>query len=406
MSGFSPFSNTEPVTPALDTLLEPRHLASALPNGVLAPHEMLDYLRDKRLGLVTNHTGRTLKGASTRKALKSLKFDIAALFSPEHGPSGTQEGDLPSLCDEDGTPIHSLYGETRRPTPEMLHGMDALVFDIQDVGARFYTYASTLCYCLEECATHNIALVVLDRPNPLGGEEIGGPQLDASTRSFVGHIETPILHGMTLGEIALLHRARANLNVDLYIAPIFGWKRAMRWNDTPLNWIAPSPNLPDFRSADWYPATCLLEFSGVSVGRGTAAPFQFVGAPWLQPARVLAQAESWLGELRGAVKLEATTFTPTRATHENVLCNGLFLEETSARTRLPKTHLGLALLTAIHDTHKDELDEAKMCAALPLIGAPRVLALLLANEVEAALAVCEEDEANFHIARAPFLIYE
>jgi uncharacterized protein YbbC (DUF1343 family) len=394
------------VLPALDTLLESGHFTSVLPSGALTPRETSSCLRDKRLGLVTNHTGRTRRGASTRDVLKSLGTNVVALFSPEHGPRGTEEGNLSSSRDDDGTPIHSLYGATRRPTPEMLHDVDALVFDICDVGARFYTYASTLCYCMEECAAHSVALVVLDRPNPLGGEDIGGPQLDASTRSFVGHIETPIVHGMTLGEIALLHRERENLNIELRVAPIFGWKRAQRWHQTHLNWVAPSPNLPDFRSADWYPATCILEFSGVSVGRGTRAPFQFVGAPWLRPSRVLAQAQKWPRELRDAVKMESVTFTPTRATHQNEICDGIFLEEARASTRVAKTHLGLALLAAIHNTHKDELDAAKMRAALPLIGAPRVLAHLLENDLEAALQICIEDEADFRIARQPFLIYE
>ena len=260
---------TSPVAPALDALFATREYSHvAAPTKLLTPRATLDFLRNKNLGLVTNHTGRTQSGASTREVLRQRGIEIVATFSPEHGPRGTQEGDLSSTCADDGTPIFSLYGETRRPTPQMLRNLDALIFDIQDVGARFYTYASTLCYCLEECAAHNISLLVLDRPNPLGGEEIGGPMLDASTRSFVGHIETPILHGLTLGEIALLHCSRENLNVELRIAPIFDWKRALRWNQTGLNWIAPSPNLPDFRSADWYPATCLLEFSGVSVGRG------------------------------------------------------------------------------------------------------------------------------------------
>ena len=401
-------SQTARVTPALDSLrLNAREYSQKKSRAELfAPRQTLDFLRNKKLGLVTNHTGRARDGASTREVLRQGAREIVALFSPEHGTAGNQEGDLPSSRDNDGTPIYSLYGETRRPTPPMLHDLDALIFDLQDVGARFYTYASTLCYCLEECAAHNVALLVLDRPNPLGGEDMGGPQLDASTRSFVGHIATPILHGLTLGEIALFHRARENLQVELHIAPIFNWKRAMRWNQTGLEWLAPSPNLPDFCSADWYPATCLLEFSGVSVGRGTEAPFQLLGAPWLRPARVLAEAQKWPRELRDAIRIEAADFTPTRATHASELCHGLFLEEAHASTRVPKTHLGLALLAAISAAHPTEMDETKMRAALPLIGAPRVLAHLLNNEVAAALRICAEDEAAFRIARAPFLLYE
>lgn len=400
----SSFPDSQTLT-ALDSLRQPNLISPSSPNGAISPQETLDFLRDKKLGLVTNHTGRARDGASTREVLRQLGGHIVALFSPEHGAHGTQEGDLASTFANDGTPIFSLYGETRRPTPEMLHNLDALIFDIQDVGARFYTYASTLCYCLEECAAHDVSLLVLDRPNPLGGEAIGGPQLDASTRSFVGHIATPIVHGLTLGEIALFHRARESLQVELHVAPVFGWKRQMRWNETDLEWIAPSPNLPDFKSADWYPATCLLEFSGVSVGRGTDAPFQFLGAPWLRPPRVLAEAENWPRELRDLVKIEAATFTPTRATHAGELCHGLFLDEARARTRAPKTHLGLALLAAIGAAHPAEMDETKMRAALPLLGSPRVLAHLLNNDLESALQICREDEDAFRIARAPFLLY-
>ncbi|HVF84991.1 MAG TPA: DUF1343 domain-containing protein, partial [Abditibacteriaceae bacterium] len=181
------------ILPALDALL-------AFP----ADHaEIVSFLRAQRVGLITNHTGQTRDRVSTLDSLRVLDVNVRALFSPEHGVAGKQEGDVASSQTEEGLPIHSLYGETRRPTPEMLADIDVLVFDIQDVGARFYTYASTLCYALEECAAHNKSLVVLDRPNPLGGTAVEGPRLERSCRSFVGHVQVPLRHGLTTGELAL-----------------------------------------------------------------------------------------------------------------------------------------------------------------------------------------------------------
>jgi uncharacterized protein YbbC (DUF1343 family) len=179
-------------------------------------------------------------GTSTLQILQTLDIDVAALFSPEHGPQGTLEGDIASSRTAEGLPIHSLYGPTRRPTDAMLENLGALVFDMQDVGARFYTYSTTLAFCMEECARRNIALIVLDRPNPLGGTSVEGPMLDNECRSFIGHVTLPVVHGLTLGEIAQLHRRQQNLDLDLRVVRVQNWSRTMRWPDTGLPWIAPS----------------------------------------------------------------------------------------------------------------------------------------------------------------------
>lgn len=372
-------------------------------NGVL--HDVLAFLRSRRVGLVSNHTGRVLDGAPALAALRSLGVAVEALFSPEHGPQGTREGDIESGRTDDGLPIHSLYGDTRRPNEAMLRGLEALVFDIQDVGARFYTYGTTLAYCMEECAAHGLALVVLDRPNPLGGEIVEGPALCDECRSFVGHVRVPVCHGLTMGEFARLHQADTNLDLDLRIAPVSGWRRAMRWPETGLTWIAPSPNLPDFESAAWYPATCLLEFSGVSVGRGTDAPFQIVGAPWLDAAGLADAARGWPGLVRENVVCEAVDFTPGRATFSGELCHGIRLRAARTVADVPLAALGLTLLDALHRAHPAEFGAEKLRASLRLVGSPQAIQDIIDGRLENAIALANADAREFRAARAPFLMY-
>jgi uncharacterized protein YbbC (DUF1343 family) len=366
--------------------------------------DLLPWLRARRVGLVTNHTGRLIDGTPLLQALRVLGIPVVALFSPEHGPQGTQEGDIESGSTGEGLPIHSLYGATRRPTEAMLQGIEALMFDIQDVGARFYTYSTTLAYCMEECAARNIPLLVLDRPNPLGGEKVEGPLLEGDCRSFIGHVRLPVVHGLTLGEIAQWHRAQLALDLDLHIVPVGGWKRSMTWATTDLEWIAPSPNLPDYASAAWYPATCLLEFSGVSVGRGTQAPFQIVGAPWLDAQRVLDATCSWPNDVRKSVSLETMDFTPTRAIFESEPCHGIRLRSANVE-QVPLTTLGLALLEAIYRTHSDELNDQKLNAALPLIGSRRVLDALRTGNLQEAMEVSQTGAQQFREERAAYLLY-
>lgn len=183
----------------------------------------------QHVGLLTNHTGRSLGGTPTLTVLRDLGLQVHALFAPEHGPAGTREGDIESGRTDEGLPIHSLYGATRRPTAAMLSGLDVIVCDIQDVGARFYTYPTTLAYMMEECARHGVAVVVLDRPNPLGGEIIEGPGVAEAWRSFVGHLAVPVRHGLTLGELARLYQADAGLDLELTVVPVHNWHRAQQW---------------------------------------------------------------------------------------------------------------------------------------------------------------------------------
>ena len=380
--------------PALDAL-------SLFPDEHAA---VLETLRRSRVGLITNHTGKTINGLSTPAALRVIDVSIVALFSPEHGFAGKLEGDISSSQTDDGVVIHSLYGETRRPTLEMLEQIDVLVFDIQDVGARFYTYGSTLAYALEECAKFGKTVVVLDRPNPLG-RKIEGPMLENDCQSFIGHVAVPVVHGLTLGELAQLHKANENLDVDLQIVRCENWSRAMLWPETGLNWLAPSPNLPDFTSAQWYPSLCLLEFSDVAVGRGTDAPFQIVGAPWFDAHRVLEvlkSSETWrdLG-----VHAEVIEFTPTRAIYENQICRGLRFrcEDVS---QLAITDFGLTVLWALRHASFAEFGAHRLRASWQLVGSHRVLDSLENNELDGALESSLKGAREFEKTREEFLVYK
>jgi len=240
-------------------------------------------LQGKRIGLVTNHTGRARDGATTIDLLHGAKgVTLVRLFSPEHGIRGILDANVPSTTDEKtGLMIQSLYGDTRRPTTAMFEGIDTMVIDLQDVGARFYTYMTTMAYVMEEAAKNKTAVVVLDRPNPIGGYQIEGPILDKAALSFVGYYPMPIRHGMTLGELARLFNAENKIGVQLNVIQLRNWKRDAYFDATGLPWINPSPNMRNLIQATLYPGIGAIESTNVSVGRGTDTPFEQVGAPWI-----------------------------------------------------------------------------------------------------------------------------
>jgi uncharacterized protein YbbC (DUF1343 family) len=386
---------SSPVLPALDRIHQ---------NDV-ALQSLLVQCRQASLGLLTNHTGSTREGNSALEVLQAQNCRVQTLFSPEHGPQGTLEGNIESSRSEEGLPIYSLYGATRRPTAEMLDGLDIFVCDLQDVGARFYTYASTLAYAMEECATRGIKVLVLDRPNPLG-DLVEGPLLEAEHRSFVGYFDIPICHGMTMGELALWHRKHAKLDLDLEIVEVANWQRTTKWPTTQLPWRVPSPNLPDYHAAAWYPGTCLLEFSKISVGRGTVAPFQIIGAPWLESHKVLDAIQKWPAELRTMYQAEAIEFVPTRATFEGETCRGLHFS-TPENDNVPSqpVALGLALLATLHATHPQEFDDAQLQKSRLLLASSRVTNILQQGDIEAAWQIARNDAQEFRTQRQPFLLY-
>jgi len=275
--------------------------------------DSLHLVEGKRVGLVTNHTGIDSEGvASIDRLHDHPAIDLVALYSPEHGIRGTAEAGEHVEDGRDaasGLPIHSLYGSTLKPTPEMLAGVEVLLFDIQDIGTRYYTYVYTMALAMEAAGEAGIPFVVLDRPNPIGGTLVQGNVLDPAFSSFVGRYPLPMRHGMTPGELARLYRGEFRVEADLRVIPLDGWTRSMHFEDTALPWRPPSPNMPNVESALHYPGTCLFEGTNLSVGRGTDRAFQWIGAPWLD-------GETMARELQ-ALGLPGVTFHPARFTPMN-----------------------------------------------------------------------------------------
>ncbi len=254
-------------------------------NGIdVLEKENFQRLNSKKIGLVTNQTGRNLNGKLTIDILHNAKnVDLRALFSPEHGIRGELDQSKidDSIDKKTGLKIYSLYGDSRRPKPEQIRGLDAIVFDIQDIGTRFYTYISTLRYVLEEAGKSGVKVFVLDRPNPINGVDFGGPMADSRLLSFVAPHELPVRHGMTIGEIAKLMNAERKIGATLEVVKMEGWKRSMWFDETSQNWVNPSPNMRSLTEATLYPGIGLLETTNLSVGRGTDTPFEVIGAPWI-----------------------------------------------------------------------------------------------------------------------------
>lgn len=319
--------------------------------GIENINNYLQIFENKRVGLITNHTGvdRTLK--STVEILVE-KVNLVALFAPEHGIKGNVEAGEKFdtyLDKETNLPVYSLYGKTRKPTPEMLAEIDILCFDIQDVGARFYTYIYTMAYAMAAASENNLEFVVFDRPNPLGGEIVEGNILDLKYRSFVGYYELTERYGLTIGELALLFNKEYNLNAKLTVIPLSGWKREMNYFKTNLNWILPSPNLPTIESVFAYLATCYFEGTNISEGRGTTRPFSQFGAPWLNNKLLIEKLTNFSFE---GVMFRETYFKPTFSKHQNVLCNGVELLITNYETFRP-VYLGMVILKLIDEMHEE-----------------------------------------------------
>jgi uncharacterized protein YbbC (DUF1343 family) len=303
-------------------------------------------LNGARAGLITNHTGVDARFRSAVDLLHGSDWvTLAALFGPEHGVRGEAQAGahVGSAVDaRTGLPVHSLYGETRRPTPEMLAGLDALLFDIQDVGVRYATYISTMALAQEAAAEAGIRFVVLDRPNPLNGKEIEGYLLDPAFASFVGTHPIPIRHGLTVGELARLLATDTGWPEPL-IVPMRGWRREMWFDATGRPWVQPSPNLPTLDSVALYSGTCLIEGTNCSEGRGTTRPFEYLGAPWIDPFALAADLER--RGLPGAA-FRPASFTPTFSKHAGEPCGGIQVH-ILVREALQPAALGIHLLHAL-----------------------------------------------------------
>jgi len=306
-----------------------------------------DVMRGARFGLLMNQASvdAEFRYACDRLAAR-FPGQLVCLFSPQHGLWGEQQANMIESAHDRypplDLPVHSLYSETRRPTSDMLRGLDALVIDLQDVGTRIYTFVWTMLECLRACAAANVAVVVLDRPNPLGGEIVEGPLLEPGFESFVGNATIPMRHGLTLGELARLFNDELHIGADLHVVTMDGWRRKMLFPDTGRAWIAPSPNMPRFDTAAVYPGQVLLEGTNLSEGRGTTLPFEIAGAPWLDPWELAEDLNR--REFPGLV-IRPIRFVPTFDKHRGERCGGVSLHVTDPRA-VRSLAFTLALLDA------------------------------------------------------------
>ena len=306
-------------------------------------------LKGMRIGLVTNQTGRDRAGRSTIDVLfKAPDLKLVALFSPEHGIRGLTDEKLSDSKDEvTGLPIYSLYGETRRPKPEQFKDLDALVYDIQDVGVRFYTYTATLGNVMEEAAKAKLPIFVLDRPNPINGVDVEGPIADADKFSFTAYYAIPVRYGMTIGELARFFNEEKHVGADLRVIQLENWRRAMWLDSTGLIWINPSPNMRSLTEATLYPGIGLLETTNVSVGRGTDTPFEVVGAPWIDGPRLASYLN---GRRIPGVRFIPIRFKPSTSVFKNEDCGGVNVVVTD-RSRFQSVLTGIEIAVALHSLY-------------------------------------------------------
>jgi uncharacterized protein YbbC (DUF1343 family) len=359
-------------------------------------------LRGKHVGLITNHTGLDYQGRTTIELLAHAQgVQLVALFSPEHGIAGHADENVASSKDPStGLPIYSLYGDTRRPTEEMLKGIDALVFDVQDAGVRFYTYTTTMGYCMEEAAKRGIAFYVLDRPNPINGDTIEGPMLDPDKTAFVAYYPVPVRYGLTIGELAQLYNGEKQLQCDLHVIPMKNWHRNYFYESTGLRWIPPSPNLRTLKGAILYPGLEVLQNAGVSVGRGTEAPFEEFGAPWINGEDVAAALNA--RNLPG-LRFSNQPYIPVTGLYAGQHCGGVGIRVTD-RAAVRSMTMGLEIAAILLKKYPDHFDVAK---TMTLLGNDATLeALKTGTPVEQIVLSWSADLAAFDQVRRKYFLYK
>ena len=363
--------------------------------------EKFSLLRGKRVGLITNQTGLDSYGHRTIDLLAHAEgVNLIAIFSPEHGIAGVADASVSNQADAPtGLPIYSLYGSTRRPTSEILRGIDMLVFDIQDAGVRFYTYITTMAYSMEAVAQQHIAFVVLDRPNPLGGEIIEGPVLDRDRISFVGYFPMPVRYAMTMGELAQMFNSEHKIGADLHVIAMQDWHRRDFYDMTGLAWIAPSPALRTLRESILYPGIEILQAAGVSVGRGTPTPFELLGAPWIDSTALMTELNR--RQLKG-VRFGAAEFTPTSGPYSGTLCKGISIDLQDRNSFRPVA-AGLQIAAILHSLYPTQFHVEKM---IELLGSRSAVDGLARGEdpkeIEARWAA---DLDKFRTMREKYLLY-
>jgi uncharacterized protein YbbC (DUF1343 family) len=360
-------------------------------------------LRGKRVGLVTHPAAVLPDLTGVLDALLGAGVQVTALFASEHGlvgaaADGALVGD--GVDAHTGLPIYSLYGSTYEPTPAMLQDVDVVVFDMQDVGARFYTFLSTLFYVLKGTAQARKPVIVLDRPNPITGTHVEGPLVDPGCESFVGIAPIPIRHGLTLGELACYLNAECNLGAELNVVKMQGWERGMWFDGTDLPWVPTSPNMPHPSTTVVYPGMCLLEGTNLSVGRGTAIPFEICGASWLD-GRALATQLNALAT--SGARFRLIQFRPTANRYAGELCEGIQVHVTE-REALRPVSLGLQVIAAVRALAPTQFEWNAHFDRL--MGSPRIREALDVGRAPADLiAEWAEVESAFADARAPYLLY-
>lgn len=359
-------------------------------------------LRGKHVGLITNHTGVDFQGKPTIDLLAHAPgVQLVALFSPEHGIAGHADEKVTSSKDAStGLPIYSLYGDHLRPTDPMLEGIDALVFDVQDAGVRFYTYTSTMAYCMEEAAKRNIAFFVLDRPNPLNGEIVEGPMLDPEKTSFVAYYPLPVRYALTIGELAQFLNTENHINAQLHVIPTKNWHRNYFYESTGTRWVPPSPNLRTLKGAILYPGLEILQNAGVSVGRGTETPFEEFGAPWIDGDEV---AQALNAKNLPGVHFVNKPFIPVGGLYSGQHCGGVSVRVTD-RFTARSMRVGLEIASVLHQKYPEHFDVTKI---LPLLGSDTTIQQLQAGTpVDEVIAGWAKDLAAYDAVRRRYFLYK
>jgi len=359
-------------------------------------------LRGKHVGLITNHTGQDFQGKTTMELLAHASgVQLVALFSPEHGIAGRSDEKVASSKDPStGLPVFSLYGEHLRPTDEMLQGIDALVFDVQDAGVRFYTYIATMGYCMEEAAKLGIPFYLLDRPNPINGEIVEGPMLDADKTSFVAYFPLPVRYGLTIGELAQLFNAENHINCELHVIAMKNWHRNYFYESTGLRWIPPSPNLRTLKGAILYPGLEVLQNAGVSVGRGTEVPFEEFGAPWINGEEV---AEALNARNLPGAHFVNQPYIPVTGLYAGQHCGGVGIRVTD-RAAVRSMLVGLEIAALLQKKYSDHFDVTK---TLELLGNDATVQQLKAGTVpEQIIASWSAELAAFDQVRRKYFLYK
>ncbi len=390
----------EPVKPGLDVLIQ----------------ESINLIEGRKIGIITNHTALSSNGEHIVDVLikKVPNIHITALFAPEHGIRGDRTGGefIETYIDSlTGITVFSLYQRNRKPTSEMLDSLDLLLFDIMDIGTRFYTYMSTMALAMEAAAEHGIPFIVLDRPNPISGEIIEGPILQPEHKSFVGMFPIPIRHGLTAGELALMINGEGwlanGIHADLTVVPMKNWQRMQWFDQTGLPWIKTSPNMPTLDAAILYPGMGLLEGVNISEGRGTSTPFNLIGAPWIEPDIVKSKLSAF--QTYG-IQLESREFTPVSIAnaapspeYEDQLCKGFYLHIEN-RNVFRSVSFSLNLLSTLYQLYKNELTFNSYFDRL--LGDSNIKQQIMDGiPVRNIIASWSGDLAKYKMARKNYLLY-